>query len=429
MDNITQRINMTIENIMADTTPITYNFTKTPYYYVCNLYENCKFIIDVSITEFFTCLCKLEKLRVEKCENIEMSLVCLATNHNSFIASCILKEKGEVATKKEKTKDDYSDFSDEEMCIRVSKAVPINKNTRNIYMNQNKRRGIDFNDYKSVSKFLITAFKQAVIIPNSSLNIAVSESNLTAFDYKKSVCKTGRHPHGTLSKFIACCDDIFELVRFSGIYIMRIDYEAKVIIERRKNNHIKNLNGSSFKQHLEAMIVNMFPTKVTIPYTDLLDIFKLIYGISLTSLSTEDPINLLSAIESPNLYFTKTSVLMVTLIPVCSAEYKNFGDISDLLKIHELDKNSSDVKSKQDSVVEEKPNVFEKMNVDLHGIVPISKITEIAAQNIPSRIQIVNTDDILLSIYKDHERKNFINPEWIFIAQNVKFDEHHGFFN
>ena len=283
----------------------------------------------------------------------------------------------------------------------------------------------EFKTYSEVKSMLLEAFEDALAVVVGSLGLATSAKFGIAFDYRKMPCKIGFHPHGSLSKYILCCNDIFSLVDANPPFIKRVDIESKAIIQKRKNVHLNGLKNQQLgKYHLEYLIVNIFPVRTTVEVSELSKIFSECYEVSLESVCN-DIIKVIISLGSPNLIVNRTKRVTVTLVPIYSEDYKMWGDQELLAKVHGMNN------------IEELANAKDELKGEVIINAKLDEITKklfdrddymmsLANLNVPRCIQVQNSTDYLTDYLKHFESN--VDLGWIYVNQNVKIGVNNSLF-
>lgn len=457
MDQDIRLIAMAINGVMAATQPISHNFLPTSFYYVYDVFETFvqRTSSKLTLTQFFHLLKKVDCVVVLEGCNAGMSIVCLRSHFNKDMGLQILRSDvrpgGDLhSNAAEDVYDSLFEDSDS-VVIQAVDGKNVSPKRTGLAEEMSKRKKThgkgepgkskdkakksdekNAKTYKKTREQLLAAFKDGVIVPVSILHSAFIRAHGFAFEYKRLPCKSGCHAHNTLSKYIMCCKDTFEIMSFGDIYIKRVDYDAKILVERRKNMHIPKLSTPASKYHLELLLVDMFPTKVSVEYNDLNRIFKEIYNVSLSSLCNGDPKKAIASMGTPNIYFTQSKRTMVTLVPSWTSIYKSFGDSEKVLRACTLDtgilakKNAEPEKSKE-------PNVQASMGKSSHYIEDIlcasSSLLDIAGTNVPRHLQTQHVACDVLSLFKFCDTDGGLSLQWGFVNQCVRLSSKNTFFD
>ncbi|KAL0266174.1 UNVERIFIED_CONTAM: hypothetical protein PYX00_011891 [Menopon gallinae] len=428
---------------MSATQPISHNFLPTNFYYVYDVFETFaqRTSTKLTLAQFFHLLKKVECVVVLEGCDTGMSIVCLRAHFDKDTGLQILSSDANAGDDEQvgaagDIYDNISEDSDSVMIQAVGGKNVSPKKSRKISKKgrkkvQEKKQGSaeacsavnaskqprlhEENTYRDAQKRLLEAFGDGVIIPTCALHTTYINVHGSAFEYKKLPCKKGYHTHSSLSKYIACCKDTFEIRSFGGHYIKRVDYDAKILIERRKNTHVSQLASPASKYHLELLLVNMFPARTSIEYSDLIHVFKDVYGVSLGSLCAGNPKKAISSLATPNIYLTQNSKTMVTLVPSWSSGYKDFGELNSMLQASALD---TSIFAKRDTapVEPKEPGAS-------------SPLLEIAGANVPRCIQTQHTADDTLSLFKFCDQEGGLCLQWGYVNQHVKLNGKNTFFD
>ncbi|KCZ82461.1 hypothetical protein H312_00119, partial [Anncaliia algerae PRA339] len=281
--------------------------------------------------------------------------------------------------------------------------------------------------YDEVREIIINSFQQGIICPSSSFGNASSEIYGSSFDFRQANCKNGSHPHGNFIKFMECCNDIVEIKRFGSVpYVKRKDFDSVSISEKRQRFHYSFMGSDEFDYHIELMIVNMFPTKVTIEYPELLSVFEDVYKKSLKTFFPEEPKNYLGKMKSENLRIIYNNQrVSVTLVPSWNKEYKKFGNVHIFSKVQD---EYFKLFSNLASITEKIPDKVYLNKIDANYLKMMKSIfsndecIELAALNIPKLVQKKDIFNDRMDLFKRCESEHGIVFDWLFFNQNLRLN-------
>lgn len=456
MDQDIRLIAMAISGVMASTQPISHNFLPTCFYYVYDVFETFvqRTSSKLTLAQFFHILKKVDCVVVLEGSNAGMSIVCHRLHFSRDMGLQILRSDtkpggdlhtyaaGDIYDGVSEDSDSVviqavggKNISPKKTCL-VEEACERKKHRRGepgkSKIISKKHNEQNAKTYEETRDHLLAAFRDGIIIPMSILHSVFIRVHGFAFEYKGLPCKIGCHAHNTLSKYIMCCKDAFEIINFGDLYIKRVDYDAKILVERRKNMHISMLSTPAYKRHLELLLVDMFPTKVSVEYSDLISIFKEIYNVSLNNLCSGDPKEVITNIGSPNIYFTHSKKTMVTLVPSWTSIYKIFGDLKKALYATTVD---TRIITKKSATQEEnkEPEIQASMYKNNHYIEDVlggsGYLLDVAGSNVPRCLQTQHADVDTLSLFKVCDVDGGLCLQWGFVNQSVKLNSKNTFFD
>lgn len=420
MSDEAKRISSVLPELLNKTSKIVFNYKKTNNYYLIELYQtyHAQFKTKLSPQQFFNILSKIDSIVVLENNPIGLSIVGEKANFDRNLCIRIMNnEKNSKKTVQESDSD-----SDNVSSVVVKSTIKTAPTTKRV-----KSDVIVKKTYDEVKEILLNSFQHGLICPISSINLAIAEIYGSSFDFKQCHCKIGSHPHGSLLKFLECCKDIVEIKRFCIVYVKRKDFDAISILEKRKRLHFLQIGSADFDYHIELLLVNLFPVKVTIEYQDLLTVFEDVYNKSLKSFFSEEPKNYLSKMNSDNIRIIHHNQrTTVTLVPSWSSEYKHFGDIETFMKVQDQClKAFSSIASLSEKIPEKAyfdkvDSNYLKIMTDIFGE---DDILELAALNLPKVVQNQDICPSSMDIYKRCEGKNGIDFKWSFFNQNLRIGE------
>ncbi|EPR79612.1 hypothetical protein SLOPH_710 [Spraguea lophii 42_110] len=329
----------------------------------------------------------------------------------------------------------YDDFfSDDEETFKNEKIVKLKSVVRKSFKKK-KGKSKTVEQYDSVRDKILTSYKKAVICPLNNMNTMICEEHGSMFDYKTAKCRVGGfHGHKTLTKYLNCCDDLVTILTFSQPYALKNGYKAKDLIEKRTSAHIKHQFPGCLNYHVEILLVNLFPLKVTLPVKDMEQIFFSVYGYKFNSII--GPIEkIINDMKSPNLFISVTGKQrMVTCIPTQSLDYSDFGDINLFTKVHELEncilKDSKSI-FKEESVPINKKNIIIPYNEVLGDVdKKLEGLFTSFDLNIPRYVQnplsLTGSTSLYQKCYDTEEGLKFY---WAFLSENLLLEEKDAYFD
>lgn len=183
-------------------------------------------------------------------------------------------------------------------------------------------------------------FGQSLVIPVDMFQTVYCEVHGQAINWRTVPCQIPKHAHPTLSKFLRCFDDIFELRQLRRLYVVSRSEEIARVMRQRLAEYSRYRGGPMSLVCLEALCANIFVTRVTTALSDFLSLFEGAYGISLVNyLSGVAPQEALCALRSPNIVVVnKNNEFTVTLCPTHHSTFIEWMDSSAHRLVAEIEK-------------------------------------------------------------------------------------------
>lgn len=208
------------------------------------------------------------------------------------------------------TRYEFSDSSDDLSCTFKS---PFEKTPVQPKSDIRASIALAFNDYPALS---METFQTAYCLRNGAM-----------FDYRTESCPIPRHPHGNLSKFLRCFDDLLELWQGRKLFLLCRTQHSKGLAARRFRAFFKKRDDPLFRVGCETLLTTILGCPTTLVLEDFVDLFKAVYGSPMTVLGGSSPAEFISALQSPNLVLVKKgSLYNLTVLPLRSSEFvESFG--------------------------------------------------------------------------------------------------------
>lgn len=320
----------------------------------------------------------------------------------------------------------YDDISSDSECINNKTNKTDNKNTGKAYDD------ISTESVEIVTKFktpfkeakkkdnkltaslmkdkINAAFSNKPVIPIDCFHTAFCEVHGKGINLESAPCHLPKHVHPTISKYLRCFSDLVDLKMLNKLYVINISNEMLKYTERRFLSYSNDLN----KLNIEALCVNLFSTKITLFFSDFLEIFKTIYKNPIeTIIKNNNPQEYLCNLRSPNIIIVKkNNNYSMTICPIFHSSYVEWEDPEKHRKIYEIENRISE--NKKSEVV-----VSSLCNISSYQILNKEKdLLNIADLNIPRKIQ------IQCNLKEPVE----FNDLWMYLQVNVNFNGQRGFF-
>lgn len=311
--------------------------------------------------------------------------------------------------------DPYENISDEDF-ENYQVVESKNRIEKRFENRKNKSKKVD---YKNI---IITSFANSVICPIMQLTSAICERHGVMFDYKNANCKNGIHRHKTLTVFLGCCGEYIKILNYVNGYAYRIDTLSHSITKQRFHVHFTESRKEDFKSHLELLIVNLFPLKVTIPVSDLKEIFKYVYNSDINLVLREKGIydsfeKVIHQLLSPNLFITVSAKREnITCIPTSHPEYiiQNKSGMR-----YALDAEENIFSKKKEIKITTKQNDYKKSEILSLSKIFNTDIPKLADFNVPRSLQKLQMTN---KIFKDVENPNGFNKVYFITHENLRIE-------
>lgn len=218
---------------------------------------------------------------------------------------------------------------------------------RNIH---NKSKSANENNtYEENRQMILDALKYASAFPIVCFQNMMINAHGCAFDFKFAEANRIKGCRAKLSKYLDDCNDILEKVILNGkLFYIKSKIYGDLLVKKRKNAHCRNLTiNSTFedKYHLEILLTNMFPLKITLSLHELDSLFEKVYGATFLSVSNMLLMKFLKMIKSPNLnLYGDFNNAKITLTPTFDDNHRMYGDEDAINNVLRIEKNILDDK-------------------------------------------------------------------------------------
>lgn len=285
-------------------------------------------------------------------------------------------------------------------------------------------------------------FSNAIVMPVMNLNDLYAEKYICMFNFKNGGCLKGKyHGHKTITAYLKCCQDSFQLIDSKTVFVRRTDKRAIELVQKRLTQHHKEVfdRSSDYMMHLEMLIINLFPSKTTIFLEDLERLFQNIYNISInTFCKKHDLTKTLQLINSPNLQvsITRKSTKLICIPIHCKEfhhykkhekEYSRVIEIEEQLCKPQFQNFNKNINNNEDKI-EQRVN---SRSIKIFKNDKLKDLLFLSDMNVPKSIQSTEQKFPTPSeLFKEVEKGLEIEPVWLYIVQSLKLDnEENSFFN
>lgn len=279
------------------------------------------------------------------------------------------------------------------------------------------------NAFDVLKKKIVEMFEDGYVVPVASVNAAVCQRHGMMFNYKTAECGIPKHKHKNLSRYLQCCRDIVELKTFKQAYVFLNTPTGNELIQRRITAYMVPRSDPSFMVFMEALCTSLFPIRLTVPLSDLVEIFNAVYKSDLVKHAEKrTPQAFFDDLKSPNvLVLNNNGEYSVVVTPLHSTSYKEWcGSL-----VHEkvFAKESKILRSGEQKA----PEATVRVNVASGNVFPearclesIEQLLKIADMNIPKYVQEITNAAVPEEI--------LYGPLWQFLRHNINFDDKPAFF-
>lgn len=332
-------------------------------------------------------------------------------------------------------------YEDEEDSIDIGTVKVYSKKVNNKKFKQNtgqksknniKAMQKSKNTYEQNRKMILQAFRNASVFPITIFQNMMIKEHGFSFDYKFAAANKIKGSRGKLSTYLDDCDDIiYKFIIKGNLFYFKTKIYGEFLANKRKNYHLKNIDIKTQEgiYHIEILIVNMFPSKVSIDLCELEVIYEKVYGSSLIYTIGYSLMEFLKIAHSPNLIL-KGDVYnaKVTVIPCFDEEFKVYGNkelFESILKMeYKISDDDADLNETEENDVDMSLNI--KIPVRLNEIIKpmnnfLDKYFLLADMNIPRSLQNVENLSDNVKLFEKCSNDSFgLDESFFFIHMNLK---------